>query len=286
MKYVVTGASGVLGTHVLNYLKEQGVEKETVAVVRDEKKGAAIKELGFEVRIADYTDKASLVSAFNGGERLLFISSVPGGDVPRATQHQNVVSAAKEAGIQFIAYTSLAKADQSASFLAPDHLATEKSIIESGISHTLLRNNWYLENDYPVFDLAASTGVFAYSAGNGRVGWALRREYAEAAARVLLGIVKDTGVLELSGPSITYGDLGAAYAKISTKPIEIKSFTDEEFKAFLQELQAPEGLINGFVPLQKEIRDGVLEVNSSDFERVLGKSLSPLEDAIKEMLKL
>ncbi len=286
MRYVLTGASGKLGTFVLKYLKEQGVEKETIAVVRDEKKGAAIKEQGFEVRVADYTDKNSLVSAFSGAERLLFISSAPGGEVPRLTQHQNVVTAAKEAGIQFIAYTSLAKADRSTSFLAPDHLGTEKSIIASGMDYALLRNNWYLENDISVFERADSTGVFAYSAGSGRVSWALRREYAEAATRVLLGTAKDTGILEMSVKAVTYSDLAAGYAKISKKPFEVKSFTDEEYKAYLEKHQVPDMAIGGTLAIQKEIRAGALDVDQSDFERILGRPLASLPDAIKEMLDL
>ncbi|MDK2967648.1 NAD(P)H-binding protein [Lacrimispora sp.] len=286
MKYLLTGASGKFGSFVLKFLKEQGVEKETIAVVRDEKKGVAIREQGFEVRVADYTDKSSLVSAFSGGERLLFISSVPGGEIPRLTQHQNVVNAAKEAGVQFIAYTSLAKADHSTSILAPDHLGTEKSIIESGMDYALLRNNWYLENDLSVFERADLTGVFAYSAGSERVGWALRREYAEAGARVLLGIVKDTGVLEMSGRALSYSDLAAGYAKTSQKPFEEKSFTDEEYKAFLEKSHVPDIAIEGTIAIQKEIREGALDIDHSDFERILGRSLTSLQDAIKEMLEL
>ena len=286
MKFAVTGASGKLGTFVLQYLKEQGAEKETIAVVRDSKKGESIKKQGFEVRIADYTDKNSLVRAFSGAERLLFISSAPGGEVPRLTQHQNAVTAAKEAGVQFIAYTSLAKADRSTSFLAPDHLGTEKSIIASGMDYALLRNNWYLENDQSVFERADSTGVFAYSAGSGRVGWVLRREYAQAAARVLLGIAKETGVLEMSGKAVTYSDLAAEYAKISKKPFEVKSFTDEEYKAFLEQHQASAMEIGGTLAIQKEIRDGALDVDQSDFEKVLGRPMTALSDSIKEMLNL
>ncbi|MEY8353407.1 NAD(P)H-binding protein [Lachnospiraceae bacterium 54-53] len=285
MKYVLTGASGKLGTFVLKYLKEHGAEQETIAVIRNEKHGSAIKELGFEVRIADYTDENSLVKAFRGGERLLFISSLPGGETPRIKQHENAVTAAKKAGIGFIAYTGLAKADQSMSILAPDHAATERMIIESGIDHSFLRNNWYLENELPVFERTNLTGVFAYSAGNGRVGWALRREYAEVCTNILLGIDKSTGALEISGQAISYSDIAASYAKISEKPFEEKSFDDEAYKEFLQNANVPEKAIGGTIAIQKDIREGALDIDHSDFERVLGRPLTPLQDAIKEILK-
>lgn len=284
MKYILTGASGKYGAIVLKYLKNQGVERDTIAVIRNEKNADTIQELGFEVRIADYSHENALAKAFSGGERLLFISSLPGGEISRLKHHENVIKAAKGAGITFIAYTSFPKADQSKSIVAPDHAVTERMIIESGINYAFLRNNWYLENELPIFDKANSTGIFAYSAGEGRVGWALRREYAEAGARILLGIDKSTGILELSGRPLSYSDLASCYAKISDKTIEEKAFDDETYKEFLAKAGDPEEIIAGTLAIQNDIRNGGLDIEQSDFERILGKPLTPLLDAVNEML--
>ncbi|KRL73772.1 hypothetical protein FC09_GL000556 [Lactobacillus delbrueckii subsp. indicus DSM 15996] len=48
-----------------------------------------------------------------GVDKLLFISSLPGGAVTRADQHKNVVEAAKNAGVGYVAYTSFPKASES-----------------------------------------------------------------------------------------------------------------------------------------------------------------------------
>ena len=49
------------------------------------------------VRQADYTDEAAFTAALSGVDKLLLISSSEVGQ--RATQHQNVINAAKTAGV-------------------------------------------------------------------------------------------------------------------------------------------------------------------------------------------
>ena len=74
---------------------------------------------------------------------LLLISSSENGK--RRTQHRNVVEAARQAGVGFIAYTSILHAETSPLFLAEEHCDTEAAIIESGVPYALLRNGWYSE---------------------------------------------------------------------------------------------------------------------------------------------
>ncbi len=111
LKYLITGASGQLGTHVINTLLETVPASEIGALVRREDAAAPLKAKGVTVRIASYDDEAALTKAFSGVERLLLISSSEVGK--RAAQHSNVISAAIAAGIGFIAYTSLLRADTS-----------------------------------------------------------------------------------------------------------------------------------------------------------------------------
>ncbi|KAM9972132.1 hypothetical protein ACTFIW_003485 [Dictyostelium discoideum] len=60
---------------------------------------------GLKIRIGEYSDEESLVKAFEGIEKLLFISS---SDIEnRIDHHNNVIKAAKKVGtIKHLAYTS------------------------------------------------------------------------------------------------------------------------------------------------------------------------------------
>ena len=126
MSIVVTGATGHLGHLAVEALLARGVAAEQiVAVGRDAERLAELAVRGVAARRADYNDRASLKEAVGGAEKVLLISgSEPGQRIP---QHRNVVDAAKEAGVDRIAYTSVLRADTTPLLLAADHKATESA---------------------------------------------------------------------------------------------------------------------------------------------------------------
>lgn len=80
----------------------------------------------------------------------------------RAQQHQNVIDAAKRAGVSLLAYTSVLRADTSPLGLAAEHVITEAAIRASGLPYTFtLRNGWYLENHTE--DLFISSSIFVFT---------------------------------------------------------------------------------------------------------------------------
>ncbi|AOW74579.1 SDR family oxidoreductase [Pediococcus acidilactici] len=283
MNILVTGATGNFGGYALKVLQDLVPEDNLYGLARTEEKGAKLKEAGIKVRIGDYTDSASLQKAFEGIDRLLFVSSTTDGD--RQAQHRDVVEAAKAAGVSYIAYTSFGKATESTSPLAADHRFTEQLIEESGIAHTFLRNNWYLENEAAFLAAGAKGGKFIYAGGNGQAGWALRREYAEVAARAVSGKFDFPKILELGGSLRTYEDLGAALRGATGKDLEVIS-ADEATAAknLVENAGVPQNVAELLVSFQQIVKSGALAVQPDDFEKYLGKPLTPMVDAIKEVL--
>ncbi|MGG5331537.1 SDR family oxidoreductase [Enterococcus sp. AZ163] len=280
MNYLVTGATGGFGGYALDFLKEMVPISTIYALVRSEEKGIELKEKGFNVKIGDYADASSMKAAVQGIDRLLFVSGAPGN---RQVEHRHVVEAAKEAGVSYIAYTSFAGADKATSPLAADHLFTEKLIEESGIAHTFLRNNWYLENEMPIIGAALNSGKFIYAAGNGKTGWALKREYAEVAAKAVSG-TEYPSTLELSGTPVTYEVLASALKKATGKELDIVGAEDRVFAESLVANGMPQPVAEMFLSFQHDIKNDSLDVVSSDFEKALGKPLTSLEEGLKELL--
>jgi NAD(P)H dehydrogenase (quinone) len=103
----ITGATGQLGQLVIEHLLKTVPASQIVAIVRNPAKAGALSQQGIVVRQADYTDQAAFTTALNGVDKLLLISSSEVGQ--RATQHQNVINAAKAAGVKFIAYQPAAR---------------------------------------------------------------------------------------------------------------------------------------------------------------------------------
>lgn len=280
MNYLVTGATGGFGNYALDFLKESVPTSDIYALVRSEEKGAALKEAGINLRISDYADKESMKKALKGIDRLLFVSGSPGN---RQEEHANVVEAAKEVGVSYIAYTSFAGADKATSPLAADHIFTEKLIEKTRIAHTFLRNNWYLENEMPIIDAALNSGKFVYAAGHGKTGWALKREYAEVAVKALLG-AEFPAILELSGNPVSYEELAADLKEATGKELEVVSSDDQGFIDNLTANGMPQSVAEMFLSFQYDIKNDQLDVVSDDFEKALGRPLISLETGFKELL--
>lgn len=286
MTILITGATGELGRKVVASLLEKNSAESIAVSVRNPDKAAEFAEKGIEVRKADYEDPSSLEKAFEGIEHLLLISSQGDNDT-RIRQHKNAVSAAKKAGVTHIVYTSVSKAENSSLFLADVHRETEKAIHESHIPYTFLRNNWYIENELQTFQsiLADKTVPILTSAGNGRVGWLPRSDYAEAAAAVLTTDGHEDKIYELSGTPSTHEDLGRALSKVLGYPVQVQNVDDAAYKEALIAAGVPEAGAEVALSIQKSIREGALDIDRSDLQELIGHQGTPLKEAISALLK-
>ncbi|GAX00380.1 NAD(P)H-binding protein [Secundilactobacillus silagei] len=278
--YAVTASTGRFGQQALKQLVTKVASSDVVALARNVEKAKKLVPAGVTIRQADYDHPEQLAAALKGVDRLLFISSQPGGPVSRQQQHANVIAAAEVDGVSYITYTSFPHADTSKAALAIDHKYTEEAIASAGIQHSFLRNNWYLENELPRLQAAANGGDFLYAGGDAQVGWALEREYAEAAADVLASTsTKD--VYEFAGKARSYHDLAAGISG----DFAIKNVDDAAYQAALVANGLSAKLAGIIAGGQKMIRDGVLSERTTALIDVLGHSLTPLPDAIAEVLK-
>lgn len=279
MKYAISAATGNFGQIAVKKLVDAVGAGNVVAIVRNEEKGKKLLPAGIEIRQADYGDEAAVENALAGVDKFLFISSQPGGAVTRADQHKNVVEAAKKAGVGYVAYTSFPKASESDNWLAADHKLTEKLLKESGIKHSFLRNNWYLENDLSF--LAPGPANRIYWANN-FAGWAPESEYAAAAVKVLTSD-DPKEVYEFAGPKRSYEDLAAALNAATGEDTAAKQVSQDEYVQVLEGLGLDHDTAAMYASFQQPIDDGSLTEESSDLKEVLG-GLTPLNQAIKELL--
>ncbi|WP_125771461.1 NAD(P)H-binding protein [Companilactobacillus furfuricola] len=280
MNIMVTGANGGYGSYAIDYLKKFAPDANIFGLVRNEAKGAALKEKGINVRIGDFADKDSLIEAFKGIDRLLFVSvSIPG-------IQKNVVDAAVEDGIKFIAYTSIFQPELDRFGLEINHKQTENWIKESGIKHVFLRNSWYAEVNQVLFDYAQQTGKFAYFANKGKLSFALKREYAEAGARVILD-GSDQEILNLAGKARSFADIAEGTKKAAGGDLGIKITTENNFIPTL----AAAGISPNWAGVSQTYQEHTLDLNNgednadpTEFEKLLGHPLASMEEIARELM--
>ncbi len=279
----ITGATGQLGRLVIAALLTRVAPDQIVAVVRDPAKAADLAEKGVIVRQGDYAQPESLVPAFAGVEKLLLISSNEVGQ--RATQHLAVIEAAKAAGVSFIAYTSLLRADTSLMLLAEEHLATELALAASGIPFTLLRNGWYTENYAGVVPAAIEHSALFGSAGEGRFSTAARADYAEAAAIVLSTEGHAGKTYELAGDtSFSLAELAAEIGRRTGKTVVYNDLPQDEYKALLVQIGFPEGYAAILADSDARAAQGALEDRTGALGQLIGRPTQPYTDWLGSVL--
>jgi NAD(P)H dehydrogenase (quinone) len=278
MSIVVTGATGHLGRLAVESLLDRGVPaQDIIATGRRTEVLADLAERGVIVRRADFDDEISLREAFAGAEKLLLVSSSEVGQ--RARQHGNAISAAKAVGVQFIAYTGIAKADTSTLLLAAEHRATEQLLADAGIPHALLRNGWYIENYTGQLPVYLEHGI-AGAAGAGRVSAATRADFAEAAAAVLAGEGHQGAVYELGGEPFTMTELAEVVSAATGQTVTYTDLPVEQYTQILVGAGLPEPVAAVFADGDRGVAAGELLVEGSDLEKLIGRAPTTLADAV------
>lgn len=285
MSYVVTGATGRLGGLIVDGLLAAGVPAgEVAAVVRNEGKAARLRDVGVEIRVADYDDTEALRTAFRAGDRVVFVS---GSDLERrAAQHRNVVAAAREAGVALLAYTGILGGPEADLLLATDHKATEQAILDSGLPYTFLRNGWYHEVYTETIPQILERGAVIASAGEGRVATAARADYAAAAVAVLTGEGHEGKAYELCGDTAwSFAEFAAELSKQTGREIPYRALTPAEHKEVFVGAGLPGPVADVLVDIDRAIERGLLVRTTGDLARLIGRPPTSLADAIATALK-
>lgn len=280
MKIGITGATGQLGRIVVEKIKEKVEKDHLVVLVRTPQKAA---ESGLEARTFDY-DNPDLES-LKGIDKLLLISSNEIGK--RQEQHTKVIEAAKQAGVKFIAYTSLLRADNSTLSLAGEHFGTEQALKASGIPYVLLRNGWYTENYTGSLTDILASGILYGSAGDGKTASATRADFAEAAVAVLTTEGHDGKVYELAGDeAYTMSELAAEIARISGKSVTYKDLPVEEYVAALIGAGLPEMWAQFYGGTHVSTKNGDLFDDGHQLSKLIGRPTTPLYKVLAETLTI
>lgn len=102
LKYLITGATGGLGSLVLAHLSKHLPRTDYAAASSNESNRSQFEKAGINFRHASFNDPATLDVAFADVENLFFVSTNTFDDSVRIVQHRNVVEAAKRAGVKHV----------------------------------------------------------------------------------------------------------------------------------------------------------------------------------------
>lgn len=292
MHYIVTGVDGQLGGRVaVNMLSEVSGDQLifTCPDLRRLPKGKvqAWEEQGVTIREANYDNKEQMTEAFRGGERIYFVSGILNGP-ERVRQHKNVINAAIAVGVKHITYTSFlgANRDGYTQYVLPDHTATEKYLLESGLNYNIMRNNLYMENYLTNSVMLAniSDNKWITAAGDGKATFIAKDDSGRVATALLLGKGENNKDYDVTGGElISQREICAMIAEASGIDYKYVTVNNDEFYEYLDSIHIPHATdgdysqspvpwcSNDMVSNESSIREGFMAVETDTVEKLTGR---------------
>jgi NAD(P)H dehydrogenase (quinone) len=291
-KIIVSGASGQLGSLVIEELLAREVPPENLILVSRTPATEHLQSYaarGASVRFGDFNEPGSLDAAYAGGQRMLLIS-INGGGGNRPDLHKVAIDAAVRAGVEHIAYTSYVNADlNEESTIAVDHRRTERILEQSGVAWTMLRNHIYANGLVDQAVQMVSDGRFVTHTPEARVAYVTREDCAAAAAAVLTTAGHENKAYNITGPdAVGPRELVTLASELSGKPVELVVLSEAEYRRQLTTSGMPDTAIDGAISFAAELDSPYLREPSTAVADLTGRpatSVRSLLAASRERLR-
>ncbi len=274
MKIAVTAVSGHLGGEIAQALKAQHGAESVVGLARTPKNAEG---LGIEIRPGDYDQPDQLLASLAGVDAVLLVSGMAAPD-RRIQQHRNVIEAAKSAGAQKIAYTSIQGLEKGTGFspVVQSNRQTEADIRASGLEWVIGRNGIYIEPDVEYIQTYKERGEVSNCAGDQKCGYTTRKELAYAYGEMLTNTKHNGQTYNLHGEPITQAQLTEYLNQTFGTDLTYRSMSVDEYQEDRTKELGPflGGIIAG---IYEGIRLGALDV-PSDYEAAGGRPHQKWDD--------
>jgi uncharacterized protein YbjT (DUF2867 family) len=200
MRILVTGGTGKVGSEVIKALVKRNVSVR--ALVRKQEASTTMPE-GIEVSLGDLLDPVAVRKALDGVDKLYLLNAV----VPdELTQGLIAYDLAKRLKLKQIVYHSVFKVEE---FKDVPHfaakLAIESALHEFDLPFTIIRPNYFFQNDVSLKDALTNAGMYPMPLGTPGVSAVDTRDIAEAAAIALTSDGHLGKTYNLNGPEILSG---------------------------------------------------------------------------------
>ena len=281
---IVTGATGQLGSQVVEALLTRVPADQVGVSVRDTGEAAELAARDVRVRRGDFTDPDTLATAFENATQVLVISAGIRGEDRAVAAHRSAIDAARAAGAQRIVYTSHQAAAADSRFSpARGHAATQRYLADAGVPFTALRNGFYATTVPRLIGPALETGTIAAPA-DGPVSWTGHGDLAEAAAAVLA----DPGRLDGISPPLTatetldLTDIAALLSEITGRRIDRVVVEDEQWLHDQVDAGVPEAAAEFTLGLYRAARHGEFAVTDPTLTDLIARPTTPLRTLLQD----
>jgi uncharacterized protein YbjT (DUF2867 family) len=195
MSILVTGGTGVVGSHVVRELLARGA---SVQVLTRDAANAGKLPAGVAAVIGDLGKVETVKRVFKGVDGVFLINTVSPTEIYEGLL---AVCALREEKVKRLVYLSVHHADKAA--WLPHFggkIGVEEAVRKSGVPFTILRPNNFYQNDYWFKDVMLQHGVYPQPLGSAGLHRVDVRDIAEAAAIALTSPGHEGQTYDVVGP--------------------------------------------------------------------------------------
>jgi len=228
MKILAIGGTGNVGSEVVKELKKRNADVRILV----RKKDTASPE-GVEVAVGDLLDPVSVQQALHGVDKLYLLNAVTPDEL---TQGLIAYDLAKRLKLKHIVYHSVFRVEH---FKDVPHfaskLAIETAMREFDVPFTVIRPNYFFQNDATLRDPLTKAGIYPMPLGQVGISAVDIRDIAEATAIALTSDGHFGKTYNLNGPEVLSGPKTASiWSGLLGKEIR---YAGDDMDAFEEQLR-------------------------------------------------
>jgi uncharacterized protein YbjT (DUF2867 family) len=278
MKILVIGGTGHVGSEVVKELQKRKADIRLLV-----RKDDISISPGVEKAVGDLLDPVSVQKAMEGVDKLYLLNAVLPDEL---TQGLIAYDLAKKLKLSHVVYHSVFRVEH---FKDVPHfaskLAIENALKEFDVPFTILRPNYFSQNDATLKEPLTKAGIYPMPLGDVGVSVVDVRDIAEAAAIVMTSGEHSGKTYNLNGPEVVSGAKAASiWGEVLGKKIQ---YTGHNMDAFEEQMRkkAPSWsafdirmMFEGYLERGFVAEDGDLET----LTKILGHAPRRYEDFARE----
>jgi uncharacterized protein YbjT (DUF2867 family) len=199
-------------------------------------------------------------------------------------QELNVVRSAARAGAGHVVKVSSNASADSPIARRRWQAEIEAGLTASGLDHTLLRANAYMQNVLALAPAIAKASGFGSSAGKGRIGMIDARDVGAVAAEIAASPGAHAGqTYWLTGPDlISYADVAGVLSQVLGRPITYRELSFEDDREAMIRAGIPEPVAEMNAQAFSMVAAGDAEWLSQDVPSILGRPARSFEQFVTD----
>jgi uncharacterized protein YbjT (DUF2867 family) len=266
MKYLITGATGNIGSLVVGRLLDRGVRPRIL--VRDAEKARSRYGDRVDTFVGDFSDATTMTAALTGVNAFLLVSSVD----DLVACDEVAANAAKAVGVKHLVKISSMAVPQKNIGTGVWHAQGEAAVRGSGVPFTFIRPAGFMENCLWWARSIKSEGVVRSSAGDGKTPVIHSEDIADIAVKALTQQSYIGESLPVTGPEmLSYPEMLAKISAVIGKTLRYETLSDEEERRQLIARNRPAHMVEALSSVFRATREGRIAGITDTVERVLGR---------------